>query len=95
VELQRQGVRFHKDDNAFLSVSDPQALQAAADRLSPSIIRPRLDYWTLVLVRPEIFQEGAHRYRLTPSLFPESGRVLSQFRLPAQLSHPQAISALC
>ena len=26
-----------------------QALQAAADRLSPEIIRPRLDYWTLVL----------------------------------------------
>ena len=49
MELQRQGVRFHKHDNAFLSVSDPQALQAAADRLSPDIIRPRLDYWTLVL----------------------------------------------
>jgi hypothetical protein len=48
-ELQRQGVRFHKHDNAFLSVADPQALQAAADRLSPDIIRPRLDYWTLVL----------------------------------------------
>jgi hypothetical protein len=48
-ELQRQGVGFHKDDNAFLSVSDPEALQAAADRLSPDIIRPRLDYWTLVL----------------------------------------------
>jgi hypothetical protein len=48
-ELQRQGVRFHKEDNAFLSVSDPEALQATADRLSPAIIRPRLDYWTLVL----------------------------------------------
>jgi hypothetical protein len=48
-ELERQGVAFHKDDNAFLSVSDPEALQATADRLSPQIIRPRLDYWTLVL----------------------------------------------
>jgi hypothetical protein len=48
-KLQRQGVHFHKDDNAFLSVSDPKALQTAADRLSPEIIRPRLDYWTLVL----------------------------------------------
>jgi len=48
-ELQRQSIRFRKDDNAFLGVSDPQALQAAADRLSPEIIRPRLDYWTLVL----------------------------------------------
>lgn len=48
-ELQRQGIRFRKDDNAFLGVSDPQALQAAADRLSAEVIRPRLDYWTLVL----------------------------------------------
>jgi hypothetical protein len=48
-ELHRQGIRFHKDDNAFLFVSDPEALQATADRLSAEIIRPRLDYWTLVL----------------------------------------------
>jgi hypothetical protein len=48
-ELQRQGVRFRKDDNAFLWVSDLKALQAAADRLSPHIIRKRLDYWTWVL----------------------------------------------
>ena len=48
-QLQRQGLRFHKQDNAFLSAADPRALQAAADRLSPEIIRQRLDYWTLVL----------------------------------------------
>lgn len=48
-ELQRQGVRFHKDDNAFLWVPDPQALQTAADHLSAERIRKRLDYWTLVL----------------------------------------------
>lgn len=48
-ELHRSGVRFHKNDNAFLWVSDVKALQAAADRLSPDIIRKRLDYWTLVL----------------------------------------------
>src|ERR671923_1708852 len=48
-ELQRRGVRFRKDDNAFLWVSDVKALQAAADRLSPEVIRKRLDYWTLVL----------------------------------------------
>jgi hypothetical protein len=49
VELERQGIRFRKDDNAFLWVSDPVALQNAADRLSPEIIRERLDYWTFVL----------------------------------------------
>ena len=48
-ELQRQGVRFRKDDNAFLSTADLPALQATADRLSPEIIHQQLDYWTLVL----------------------------------------------
>jgi hypothetical protein len=48
-ELRRRGIGFRKTDNAFLWVSDPQALQAAADRLSAEVIRKRLDYWTLVL----------------------------------------------
>jgi hypothetical protein len=48
-ELRREGVRFRKDDNAFLWVSDPRALQAAADRLSAKTIRQRLDYWTLIV----------------------------------------------
>jgi hypothetical protein len=48
-ELQRAGIGFHKNDNAFLAVDDLAALQAAADRLSPAIIRKQLDYWTLIL----------------------------------------------
>jgi hypothetical protein len=48
-ELRRQGVRFRKDDNAFLWVSDPHALQAAADRFSAPIIRQRLEYWTSIV----------------------------------------------
>ena len=48
-ELLRQTVTFRKDNNAFLSVSDPQALQAAADRLSADIIRRRLNHWSLAL----------------------------------------------
>ena len=48
-DLQRQGIRFRKDDNAFLWTADVTALQAAADRLDPEVIRERLDYWTLVL----------------------------------------------
>src|SRR5260370_40451557 len=47
-ELNREGVTFRKDDNAFLATSDPEALQRAADRLSPKIIRERLEYWTFV-----------------------------------------------
>jgi len=48
-ELKRAQIGFRKTDNAFLAVDDVAALQAAADRLSPDIIRKRLDYWTLIL----------------------------------------------
>ena len=48
-ELERAGIAFRKDDNAFLAVDDVAALQSAADRLSPAIIRKQLDYWTLIL----------------------------------------------
>ena len=48
-ELNRAQVGFRKNDNAFLAVDDVAALQAAADRLSPDIIRKRLDYWTFIL----------------------------------------------
>src|SRR3970040_2381127 len=46
-ELNRAGIGFRKYDNAFLAVEDPAALQAAADRLNPALMRERLDYWTL------------------------------------------------
>ena len=48
-ELGREKVSFRKNDNAFLAVSDPQALQAAADRFTSEVIRKRLEYWTLIL----------------------------------------------
>ena len=49
VELKRLTIVHRKDDNAFLSVSDPAALQAAADRLTPELIRKSLDHWTLIV----------------------------------------------
>jgi len=48
-ELKRAQIGFRKNDNAFLAVDDAAALQAAADRLSPEIIRKQLDYWTFLL----------------------------------------------
>src|SRR5437899_4203729 len=48
-ELKRAQIGFRKTDTAFLAVDDVAALQAAADKLSPQIIRTRLDYWTLIL----------------------------------------------
>ena len=48
-ELKRKQVGFQKNDNAFLAVDDVVQLQAAADCLSPAIIRKQLDYWTFLL----------------------------------------------
>jgi hypothetical protein len=48
-ELTRAHIGLRKNDNAFLAVDDVAALQAAANRLSPDIIRRRLDYWTFLL----------------------------------------------
>ena len=48
-ELNREKIAFRKNDNAFLAVADVEKLQAAADRLTPEVIRKRLDYWTLIL----------------------------------------------
>lgn len=48
-ELDREKIGFRKTDNAFLAVSDPEALQRAADRFTSEVIRKRLEYWTLIL----------------------------------------------
>ena len=48
-ELNRRKIGFRKNDNAFLATDDVKQLQAAADRLSPEVIRKQLDYWTLIL----------------------------------------------
>lgn len=63
-ELERAGIGFHKNDNAFLAVDDVAALQAAADRLSPAIIRRQLDYWTLIL-GPKFSQKERARMNLS------------------------------
>jgi hypothetical protein len=48
-QLARQGIRFVKDDNRFVSVADPAKLQAAADRLDGQTIQQRIDYWAYIL----------------------------------------------
>ncbi len=62
-ELLRQGIRFRKDDNAFLWVAHPARLQAAADRLSADHIRQRLNYWTW-LVGPKFSQKDRQAINL-------------------------------
>ena len=62
-ELERAGIAFRKDDNAFLWVAAPQALQAAADRLSCQIIKQQLDHWTWV-VGPKFSQKDRQAINL-------------------------------
>ena len=76
-ELNRQGISFRKNDNAFLAVADPQALQAAADRFTPEVIRKRLEYWTLVL-GPKFSPVRTDRHELAAVLCCPPSRVLSQ-----------------
>src|SRR5437868_9103615 len=59
-ELKRAQIGFRKTDNAFLAVDDVAALQAAADKLSPQIIRQQLDYWTLILDRKSTRLNSSH-----------------------------------
>lgn len=47
--LSNSGISFRKDDNAFLSAGDPEAVQTAADSLTWQIISERLDYWLLIV----------------------------------------------
>ena len=63
-ELECNGIGSHKNDNAFLAVNDVAALQAAADRLSPDIIRKQLDYWTL-MVGPKFSKKERRRVNLS------------------------------
>ena len=62
-ELNRSKIGFQKNDNAFLAVDDVAALQAAADRLSPAIIRKQLDYWTFHLGPKFSKQERSRAFR--------------------------------
>jgi hypothetical protein len=64
LQLEREGVDFHKNDNAFLWVADAQALQAAADRLSAPIIHKRLDHWTWA-VGPKFSKKDRKAINLT------------------------------
>ena len=48
-QLRRQKIPFTKDDNRFVSVADPAALQKAADQLTGELMQSRIDYWALIV----------------------------------------------
>jgi hypothetical protein len=48
-ELTRRNIPFTQRDNSFTDVADVQALQAAADRFGPSVLRWVLNHWALAV----------------------------------------------
>ena len=48
-QLRRQKIPFTKEDNRFVSVGDPAALQKAADQLTGKLMQDRIDYWALIV----------------------------------------------
>jgi hypothetical protein len=95
-ELQRDGLRFRKADNAFLAVSDVVALQAAANRLDAVLLQRRCNYWVrrLVPVFSPVEREAlrpGYRYSMaqmelaTDVVFKRSAPLRAMFRRACEL----------
>ena len=93
IELRRLGVTFRKDDNAFLSTSDPKALQAAADKLSAATIEKRLNYRTW-FPGPKFSRKDCQGVSLRRSYSINQTRILPELHLQTPLPHPQNLRAL-
>jgi len=95
-ELDRCGVSFRKDDNAFLDVADVAVLQAAADQLTPAILQQRCAYWVRQLAPHFSADERAaidlsYRYTIaqielaTDVIFKRSARLKALFERAAEI----------
>lgn len=67
-ELMKSGIDYTKKENAFLSPSDNNIIQDIADKLTPEIIRKRLDYWSFV-VTPKFSQKERNMMDLNRSYY--------------------------
>jgi hypothetical protein len=59
-------ISYTQADNAFTAVAEPKALQRAANQFQAKTIRPRLNYWSLVLgpkfsAKEKLACKGLHR----------------------------------
>src|SRR5215207_9627894 len=94
--LRQAGVGLYQQDNAILRVADPEALQAAADALTPAVLQERIDYWTAKLAPS--FSPADHaavdlRYRYslaqielaTDVIFHQPSPLRAQFRRAVEL----------
>jgi len=95
-DLTRVGTGFRKADNAFVGVADVDALQAAANRLSATILERRCSYWVHRLVPVFSPAEQAalapgYRYSMaqmelaTDVLFKRSAPLQAMFRRACEL----------
>jgi hypothetical protein len=91
-QLLAAGVGFRKDVNAIVAVADPAALQAAADRFTPEVIQPRLNYWT-VAVGPKFSKRDRLNAKTRTQLFRTPGGVLSELRLQTESPDPHDLRA--
>src|SRR5271156_4964665 len=87
-ELNRKQIGFRKNDNAFLAADDVAELQAAADRLSPEIIRKQLDYWTLIL-GPKFSKKERSQMSLSRFYSISQIEYCRNFIFKRYFSHPQ------
>jgi hypothetical protein len=95
-ELRRDGLRFRKADNAFLSLGDVNALQTAADRLTPALLQRRCNFWVRRLVpvfspnerealRPGYRYSMAQMELATDVVFKRSAPLTAVFRRACEL----------
>ena len=94
--LRQAGVGLYQQDNAILRVADPEALQAAADALTPAVLQERCDYWAAKLAPSFSPAERAavdlrYRYSLaqielaTDVIFAEPSPLRALFRRAVEL----------
>ena len=88
IELRRQGVAFRKDDNAFLSTSDPKALQAAADSLERAH-QPNAPQLLDRAAGSEVLPKRPQGPPSEAGVLDQSDRILPELRLQTEFSHPQ------
>ena len=89
-ELSKIGIKYKKNDNAFVSVEDPTMLQSAADRLNHDIIRDRIEYWSLI-ISPKFSKRERQKMNLRRFYAISQIEYCQNFIFHPKFSHSKAI----
>ena len=79
LQLDKQNVKYRLNENAFVDVENPEALQKAAASLSGRIVLNRINYWMNIFFK---FDKGKYSTR---SKFLEHGWYLSQVEISSNI----------